>query len=57
MPKHPIGIFDSGVGGLSVLKEIRKHLPGESIQYLADSSNCPYGSKTAGEALALAKKI
>ncbi len=53
---HPIGIFDSGVGGLCVLKEIQKHIPGESINYLADSSNCPYGSKKMEEALLLAKK-
>lgn len=56
MHENPIGIFDSGVGGLSVLKEIRKHLPEESIHYLADSSNCPYGSKTKDEALRLARK-
>ncbi len=54
--KHPIGIFDSGVGGLCVLKEIRKHLPGESINYLADSCNCPYGSKRMDEALSLSRK-
>lgn len=53
---HPLGIFDSGVGGLSVLKEIRKHLPRESIHYFADSCNCPYGSKTEAETLFLARK-
>ena len=41
-----IGIFDSGVGGLSVLREIRKVLPGEACVYYADTANCPYGSKT-----------
>lgn len=41
-----IGIFDSGVGGLSVLREIRKVLPGEECVYYADTANCPYGSKT-----------
>lgn len=54
--KHPIGIFDSGVGGLSVLKEIKKILPCESINYFADSGNCPYGSKPKDEALSLARK-
>ena len=54
--KHPLGIFDSGVGGLSVFKEIKKHLPCESIIYFADSGNCPYGSKTKDEALSLARK-
>ncbi|MBU8910469.1 MAG: glutamate racemase, partial [Desulfobacterales bacterium] len=56
MQKHPIGIFDSGVGGLSVLKEIRKLLPCESINYFGDSGNCPYGSKTKDEAFSLARK-
>ena len=41
-----IGIFDSGVGGLSVLREIRKVLPGEDCLYYADTANCPYGEKT-----------
>ncbi len=56
MQKCPIGIFDSGVGGLCVLMEILKLLPHESISYFADSSNCPYGSKTKDEALALSRK-
>ncbi|MFA5906834.1 MAG: aspartate/glutamate racemase family protein, partial [Desulfobacula sp.] len=54
--EDPIGIFDSGVGGLCVLKEVRKLLPFESITYLADSGNCPYGSKTKDEVLSLARK-
>lgn len=41
-----IGIFDSGVGGLSVLREIRKVLPGEECVYYADTANCPYGEKS-----------
>ena len=41
-----IGIFDSGVGGLSVLKEIRKALPDEHYVYFADNANCPYGQKS-----------
>jgi len=52
----PIGIFDSGVGGLSVLKEVRELLPSESITYFADSGNCPYGSKTQDEILFLARR-
>src|SRR3546814_16204330 len=43
----PIGIFDAGVGGLSVLREIRRLLPGENLLYYADSRHCPYGTKTA----------
>ncbi|NOX32891.1 MAG: glutamate racemase [Deltaproteobacteria bacterium] len=56
MSKHPIGIFDSGVGGICVLKEIKKLLPCESINYFADSRNCPYGSKAKEKALFLARK-
>ncbi len=42
----PIGVFDSGVGGLSVLKSIREVLPNEDLIYLADSGNAPYGDKS-----------
>ena len=42
----PIGVFDSGVGGLSVLREIRARLPMEGLLYLADSGNVPYGEKS-----------
>ncbi len=46
MSKNPIGIFDSGVGGITIYKEIHKLLPNENIIYLADSKNAPYGEKT-----------
>jgi len=42
----PIGVFDSGVGGLSVLREIRRELPTENLLYVADSAHAPYGDKT-----------
>ena len=42
----PIGIFDSGVGGISVLKRIRDELPNEDLLYLADSAYAPYGNKS-----------
>ncbi len=48
-PPHsdaPIGVMDSGVGGLSVLREIRALLPAESLRYVADSAHLPYGDKT-----------
>lgn len=41
-----IGIMDSGVGGLSVFREIRKQLPGEHFIYYSDNAHCPYGEKT-----------
>ena len=46
MNRRPIGIFDSGVGGLTVLSEIKKELPNENLIYLGDTKNFPYGSKT-----------
>ena len=45
----PIGVFDSGVGGLSVLLEIRNQLPAEDLIYVADSAHAPYGDKSAEE--------
>tara|TARA_R110002051_G_scaffold207593_1_gene273365 strand:+ start:8460 stop:9248 length:789 start_codon:yes stop_codon:yes gene_type:complete len=42
----PVGVFDSGVGGLSVLHEIRRQLPNESLVYVADSGYVPYGEKS-----------
>ncbi|MDR2938352.1 MAG: glutamate racemase [Prevotellaceae bacterium] len=49
MNSNPIGIFDSGVGGLSVLKEVAALLPHEHVCYLADAAHCPYGSRSAQE--------
>ena len=42
----PIGVFDSGIGGLSVLADIRRRLPGEDLLYVADSLHAPYGEKS-----------
>lgn len=47
----PIGVFDSGVGGLTVAKEIIRQLPNESIYFFGDIKNCPYGDKTQEEIL------
>ena len=44
--KNPVGIFDSGVGGLTVFAEVKKALPGESVFYLGDTARVPYGSKS-----------
>ena len=52
-----IGVFDSGLGGLSVLKELRKLLPNEDYIYYADSINVPYGEKSDEELLDLTSKI
>jgi len=45
-PSGPVGLFDSGVGGLSVLAELRRHLPHESVVYVADQRFAPYGDRT-----------
>ena len=45
----PIGVFDSGFGGLTVAREIAKELPRESIVYLGDSARCPYGPRSLDE--------
>lgn len=50
----PIGVYDSGLGGLTVWREIRRLLPEESLMYLGDGKNCPYGSRPRGEVQALA---
>ncbi len=57
MNPQPIGIFDSGLGGLSVFSEIQKLLPKENIIYYADSKNSPYGEKTEQEIYLLSKYI
>ncbi len=46
-PLKPIGVFDSGVGGLTVVAALRRRLPGEPILYLGDTARLPYGTKTA----------
>ena len=53
---NPIGLFDSGVGGTSIWKEIHALLPHENTIYLADSKNAPYGQKSKEEIILLSKK-
>ena len=52
-----IGIFDSGVGGLTVLKEVRNVLPNEKIIYLGDTARVPYGEKTKDLIVRYSKQI
>jgi glutamate racemase len=52
-----IGIYDSGVGGLSVLKEVVQLLPNRSVCYVADTAHCPYGGKEADEVLRLSVQM
>ena len=46
MDSRPIGVFDSGIGGLTVLKELLRELPGEGIIYLGDTARVPYGIRS-----------
>ena len=56
MNDAPIGIYDSGLGGLTVWREVRRALPGESLVYLGDGKNCPYGSRPREEVARLARE-
>ena len=55
--KNPIGVFDSGVGGISVLKHIHSLLPHEDLLYVADSKYAPYGGRTPAEITARCVEI
>jgi glutamate racemase len=55
--RNPIGIFDSGVGGLTVLRELRRQLPNESIIYFADTARLPYGIRSKTEILQYVREI
>ena len=47
--RAPVGVFDSGVGGLTILAELLRELPGERYVYFGDTGNCPYGPRTVEE--------
>jgi len=55
MNGSPVGFFDSGIGGVCILDAFKETCPFESTVYIADSSNCPYGSKTRDEVLRLSR--
>jgi glutamate racemase len=57
MDKRPIGIFDSGVGGLSILRDVQKLLPLENFIFVADQTNVPYGGKTQKQLQSYTDKI
>jgi glutamate racemase len=54
---RPIGVFDSGIGGLTVAREIARRLPHESILYLGDTLRCPYGPRPLAEIRGYARQI
>lgn len=53
----PIGVFDSGVGGLTVVREIVRHLPNENIVYFGDTARVPYGSKSQKTIIRFSEQI
>lgn len=57
MPNAPIGVFDSGVGGLSILEALQQQLPNESFVYLADSGFAPYGERDEAFVLQRARHV
>lgn len=56
MNNRPIGVFDSGVGGLTILKELQNLLPNEDFIYIGDTASFPYGSKSKKTIIELSKK-
>ncbi|HCJ07106.1 MAG: glutamate racemase [Lachnospiraceae bacterium] len=54
---NPIGVFDSGVGGLTVAREIMRQLPGEDLVYFGDTARVPYGSKSKNTVLKYSRQI
>ena len=53
----PIGVFDSGVGGLTVMKEIMYQIPNEKIIYFGDTARVPYGNKSKDTVLRFSRQI
>ena len=53
----PIGVIDSGLGGLTVVRELKNMLPSESIAYFGDNANCPYGNRSSEEILKLSSAM
>ena len=54
--RRPIGIFDSGIGGLTVLKEIQREVPAENIVYFGDTARVPYGTKSKESIIRFSKE-
>ena len=54
---QPLGVFDSGVGGLTVVKSLWEHFPNEQIIYFGDTAHLPYGSRDPQEIIAFGKDI
>ena len=57
LPEQPIGAFDSGVGGLTVVQAMRELLPAEDILYLGDTARVPYGNKSPDTIIRYSREI
>ena len=55
--RNPIGVFDSGIGGISTLKEMIRELPREHFIYYGDTANAPYGTKSTKEVIACVRNV
>ena len=55
--QRPIGLYDSGIGGLSVVREVFRQLPNESVLYFGDTARVPYGSRSEAEIVAFNREI
>lgn len=55
--QHPIGVFDSGLGGLTVVKELHHHLPNEQVVYFGDTARVPYGNKSGPTIVRYSREI
>lgn len=55
--RSPVGVFDSGVGGISTLREMIRELPDERFIYYGDTANAPYGTKSTGEVIACVRQV
>lgn len=55
--KNPIGIFDSGIGGLTILASIVRRMPHEDVIYYADTANCPYGGREREEIIMISDSV
>ena len=55
--QHPIGVFDSGLGGLTVVKELHHHLPNEQVVYFGDTARVPYGNKSGPTIIRYSREI
>ena len=57
MKNQPIGVFDSGIGGLTILRALRRTLPHENLIYFGDTANVPYGGKSKAAVTRLALNV